>query len=170
MNLLPKPLKRLFFCLFVEVSWVEVLAWSMVFWVLAILPRAEAAELQQWQANETYALAYGRAGIGIPERAPRIVPKIQADIAARYCGRPCAVRAALIDGEIWLDESMDMADTFNVSVLLHELVHYVQWARYGPATDCLDHRARELQAYAIQIYALERVGIYIARPEVPPCL
>ena len=53
---------------------------------------------------------------------------------------------------------MTFAETLATIILLHELVHYVQHDRDGPATTCADWLRRERQAYSIQIQALARIG------------
>ena len=70
----------------------------------------------------------------------------------------CPVRGATIDGVVYLDDSLDFERPLDSSILLHELVHYVQHDRDGPATTCADWLRREQQAYSIQIQALARIG------------
>jgi hypothetical protein len=61
-------------------------------------------------------------------------------------------------GVVYLDDSLDFERPLDSSILLHELVHYVQHDRDGPATTCAEWLRREQQAYRIQIEALIRVG------------
>jgi hypothetical protein len=173
---LNRSLRAMLICLFdPPVDWQQVLSWALIAIALVSVtgmwPRpAQAAEIGQDQANALYAIAYGHSGIGVPDKPPVIRLVAQEKLAARYCGRPCAIAAGLIDGEVWLDQALDMTHPVNASILLHELVHYVQWAMRGAARSCAEHRERELQAYTVQAYALDRVGIEMPRPSLPVCL
>lgn len=163
--------KRLFYFLRRQVdSPIEIIIWATVIWLVAFAGQVHSAPLQQQQANALYAIAYGHAGIGIPERAPTVRQVPQSAIADRYCGRPCPISAVHFATEVWIDEALDMSNPIHASIVLHELVHYVQWAMRGEATDCETHRAREVQAYSIQAYALDQIGLRMARPEIPVCI
>lgn len=150
-------------------GWISFIAIVVV--TLLYHPYLRATELSEMQAIYLYGVAYGNVGIGLPERAPVIRSVPQAEIAQRYCGKSCSVRAAQFGPEILADEKLDYSDPRQSSIVLHELVHYVQWARLGPVApnDCQEHRRRELQAYAIQVYALDRIDVQFIVPELPAC-
>ena len=90
------------------------------------------------------------------QRVPRHV------IEDRVCGRACGARAAYSAGVgILIDESMrPETSLFDRSVLLHELVHYVQdlAGEHGGMEPCRRWYYRELEAYAIQKRFLILVG------------
>lgn len=105
-----------------------------------------------------------RSIAGYPE--PAVYPEIHrlpaAVIAERVCGRPCDVRAAFIQGEgVLIDETFDVArDPMGMSVLLHELVHYVQ-ERDGAFSEmslCRRHSEREYEAYWVQDTFLRQIA------------
>jgi hypothetical protein len=89
-----------------------------------------------------------------PETAPEIRRVARERIAELACPGPCGVRAIYLPGEgIFIDERMQPeTDLFDRSVLLHELVHYVQDLanERGDMEPCGRWHFRELEAYAIQ--------------------
>lgn len=131
---------------------------------LVLTTLVQAAELTQEQAFSAYAIAFGHAGY-LPPRAPII------NLANRksVCGiarlpENCAARAVLApDGVITLDDTLDFADPHDASILIHEMVHYVDWSKEGPATNCAEWIRREQRAYTIQGHALEKIGVDASR-------
>ena len=86
---------------------------------------------------------------------PEIHRLPQAAIAERVCHKPCGVRAYYRpDWGVLLDESLNVeSDSFDRSILLHELVHYVQAARgrFDTMPSACDRwNAAEREAYALQ--------------------
>ena len=130
--------------------------WLLLFWCLT----ASAAELTPEQAFNAYAIAYGHAGF-IPDKPPTI-KVVDRPVLCRIAGLPDACRArglTNVDGVIYLDSALDFADPLDASVLIHELVHYVDWMRDGPAYNCEQWMRREYHAYTIQGQALEKIGV-----------
>lgn len=130
--------------------------WLLCLWCLT----ASAAELSQEQATSTYAIAYGLSGF-IPERAPLIRITKRTELCRIAGLNPACKARGLLDndGVIYLDDTLDFSDPSDASVLLHEMVHYVDWAKDGPATDCDGWYRKEQRAYMIQGRALEKVGV-----------
>ena len=86
---------------------------------------------------------------------PEIHRLPQAVIAEKVCHKPCGVRAYYRpDWGILLDESLNVqTDSFDRSILLHELVHHVQAARgrFDAMPGACDRwNAAEREAYALQ--------------------
>ena len=86
---------------------------------------------------------------------PEIHRLPRAAIAQRVCHKPCGVRAYYRpDWGVLLDESLNVeSDAFDRSILLHELVHYVQAARgrFDTMPSACDRwNAAEREAYALQ--------------------
>jgi hypothetical protein len=96
------------------------------------------------------AAATGTAGAPAP---PEVVPIARPALEQRVCGKPCPV-VALFDPRlgILVDDRLDLAGGAAAqSVLLHELVHFVQWRTSGrTAATCAEWLAREREAYRIQ--------------------
>jgi hypothetical protein len=88
------------------------------------------------------------------ETLPSVFQLPQAAIEARVCDEPCNVIAAYIpyDG-IYLAENLDpVQQAVDRSILLHELVHYLQQGhpKFAHLTGCERERAKEQEAYEIQ--------------------
>lgn len=89
-------------------------------------------------------------------------------------GRPCSILAWYNNnGAIFLDDRLQQqTDVMTRSMLVHEMVHYLQdlSGRYDNSS-CDDHARREREAYAIQReYGIKASGsvLYI-RMIIPPC-
>jgi len=101
----------------------------------------------------------------IPNEPPP-VQKVAHSVVEEYaCQKPCAALAVYRAGEgVYLDESMKPeTNVFARSVLLHELVHYVQDMNHEliDLKDCERWYRREQEAYAVQKRFLEIVGSQI---------
>jgi hypothetical protein len=121
---------------------------------------ARAGELSREQVAVVYAIAYGHVGGQLPQSSPRIILVDRVLLQAMRCGgAECGVRGWTRGADIFLDQALDFSDPAGgAGVLLHELVHFLQGARWGPARDCFDNLERERQAYRIQAHELERLG------------
>ncbi|HEV8573702.1 MAG TPA: DUF6647 family protein, partial [Dehalococcoidia bacterium] len=97
-----------------------------------------------------------------PAFAPEIFRVPHERLEELACTSKCGVRATYQPGEgIFLDERLKPeTNLFDRSVLLHELVHYVQELNHerGDAKPCERWYYRELEAYAIQKSFLMLVG------------
>lgn len=139
-------------------AFIIFLGFAALIGATACTELAHSAELQRDQAASLYAVAYGHVG-HLPARAPTVLMIPRQALCQRVLRRDdCPVRGATIDGVIYLDDARDSERALDSSILLHELVHYVQHDRDGPATTCAEWLRREQQAYRIQIEALIRVG------------
>jgi hypothetical protein len=82
---------------------------------------------------------------------PTIISSSQDDLKQMYCpGRNCSVSAIYESGTIYLDNDIDFNNSLDKSIILHELVHHVQWIKYGSTLDCQRWFANEREAYKIQ--------------------
>lgn len=92
-------------------------------------------------------------GQAAPAAGPDILLVSHHELAQRLCGRPCPVHAYFDPNQgILIDDRMDLAGDVNArSVLVHELVHYLQWRKTGRGPkDCFDWLQREREAYIAQ--------------------
>jgi hypothetical protein len=73
-------------------------------------------------------------------------------VDARAVVEACACRppAFYRDNTAYLSSALDLTDVFDRSILLHELVHHVQWMAGGRAGSCEEWRRREELAHAVQ--------------------
>ncbi|MGH8678130.1 MAG: hypothetical protein ACREUQ_07245, partial [Burkholderiales bacterium] len=97
-----------------------------------------------------------------PKVLPRIVRVAHSELEAMVCPGKCGVLASYRPGEgIYLDNRLSPETSlFDRSVVLHELVHYLQ-DLHNERSDmrpCQRWYFRELEAYAIQKQFLTLVG------------
>ncbi len=96
-----------------------------------------------------------------PPEPPRLVYLPTAQLRAQACSVPCPVLAYYAGGrDIFLDHSLNpLISLFDRSIVLHEMVHYLQAQQVdemraldaaGPRERCRIWYAREHEAYAIQ--------------------
>ena len=99
------------------------------------------------------------------ERLPRVIRVPHARIEAMVCKSTCSALAAYRSGEgIYLDERLKPETVlFDRSILLHELVHFLQdvHRQYADMKDCDRWYHREIEAYAIQKTFLAMAGSQI---------
>ena len=104
---------------------------------------------------ELFATIHVMAGYPLPTVAPAVHRVPHAQIEAQFCRSRCAIRA-LYDPTlgVHIDERLDVQnDTFDRSILLHELVHHVQAVsgRFDMGSaNCSRRNAAEREAYALQ--------------------
>lgn len=104
---------------------------------------------------ELFATIHLLAGYAPPVVAPVVHQVDQREIQERFCHSPCAIRA-IYDPTlgVFIDEKLDVANnTFERSILLHELVHHLQAVsgRFDLGSNgCTRRNAAEQEAYSIQ--------------------
>jgi len=104
---------------------------------------------------ELFAAIHLLSGYAPPTVPPVVHVVPQSAIQEQFCRRPCRLRAAY-DATlgVFIDENLDIAkNTFDRSVLLHELVHHVQAVsgRFDMgSSDCMRRNSAEREAYFIQ--------------------
>ena len=103
------------------------------------------------------------AGYPAPEVAPEVHLVSQSWIQAEVCVKACRVPAFYDPARgVFIDERLDLrSDTFNRSILLHELVHHFQASSGRFETlpsECERRNAEELEAYRIQNKYLAFIG------------
>lgn len=121
------------------------------------------------QLISQYAAAYGRLGIGIPEAPPHIYPVSQKTLWAIAQCEHCNIQGAQLGDSVFYLETLNFMDPMDSSILLHELIHYVQWWKYGTAKTCEERADREWEAYKIQAFVLSQNNIYFAMPQRMQC-
>jgi hypothetical protein len=104
-------------------------------------------------------------GYPMPHHKPAVEMVPHSYLRQAACrGRPCKVIGWFPPGEtIYLDERLDPEhDLFASSVLVHEMVHYLQHhsGKYGAPYSCEDSLAMEREAYQAQRDFLLRYGVY----------
>jgi hypothetical protein len=90
---------------------------------------------------------------------PKIIPSTPKELQKMYCGgNQCSVSAIYYRGNIYYDNSIELNDTVNRSIIVHELVHHIQNHQYGPTYDCDLWYKKEQQAYQVQSTYLKLHG------------
>lgn len=113
-----------------------------------------------------------------PAEPPRLVYLPTAQLRAQACSVPCPVLAYYAGGrDIFLDHSLNpLISLFDRSVVLHEMVHYLQAQQAeearaleaaGSRERCRIWYAREYEAYAIQQSFLTLVHVRATAGKVP---
>ena len=95
------------------------------------------------------------SGHAAPAEMPEVKFVASAELQEMACGQPCAVFGWSPPGRvIFLDARLDPAtDVMAKSILIHELVHYLQRQTSGRAepANCSDWLEREREAFDVQI-------------------
>jgi hypothetical protein len=100
-------------------------------------------------------------GAPAPPTLPTVVKVPHDQLAQMACRAPCPVLGLYKDGVIYIDDALDpQHDSYHRSVVLHELVHYVQDVngKFADESPCTRFNLREREAYAVQNRYLVRVG------------
>ena len=114
----------------------------------------DPADLAQLVA-QLLAAIHSISGYPLPDAAPAVRLASLSEMQAMVCRGPCQVRGFYTrENGVVLNETLDVAhDTTAQSILLHELVHYVQQVsgKFEKLPDRCDRWfAREYEAYEIQ--------------------
>jgi hypothetical protein len=117
----------------------------------------------QQLAFDLFGAIHALSGYPVPATLPPIQAVPVEVMQQKACGKPCAVKAFYHpEWGVFFDEKMDLAaNDFDRSVLLHELVHYLQstGGRFEkmPIT-CERNQLAEAEAYKIQNLYLSSVN------------
>ena len=124
----------------------------------------DAAEVSSLVA-ELFTTIHMLSAYPVPEHNPPVTFLPLVTMQEMICkGRPCAVRAFYKPDEgVFVDEKIDVKDDiYSRSVLLHELVHYLQHEEgkfEDLDTPCHRWQAKEIEAYEIQHKYLKRLRV-----------
>ena len=128
--------------------------------IMLIWRHGEAREIDSNETMEIYRLAQSLSHIPAPSYPPAIYLATVEQMSAAICpDRGCPVQGFQSGVNIYIDKDLDLSEPFSATVLLHEFVHFLQYAKYGVARNCAENMLRERQAYAVQNEALARAHI-----------
>lgn len=147
----------------------------------ATFPPQLIARLDLDEAELLNALLDALPGLSRYPRAsepPKVVYLPRAELRAKACNTPCPVLGYYAGGrEIFLDHSLNpLISLFDRSILLHEMVHYLQaqqeeemraFEGAGPRQRCRIWYEREHEAYAVQQVFLTLVHSRASAGRVP---
>lgn len=156
-----------------------------------------AKELDDMQVALIYSLVYGVTHLPLPEHPPVIhtttheaLVVIAKDKLGIRCPTGCPTLKALqVEGNVYLDQELDMQEVQNAAVLFHEFVHYYQWDKKlqmrkamsqaertklgveitGQAESCAEWKDREIAAYHWQNEVLFKAGKQLVQPPHMVC-
>jgi len=98
----------------------------------------------------------------MPDRLPAVAVVPHAYLEQLACGEKCPALGVYPDGNVvYIDAELQIETNVCArSVLLHELVHYLQQGhpKFAHMTPCARERAKEEEAYAIQNAYLAEIG------------
>lgn len=106
------------------------------------------------------------SGHPMPLKPPEVVMVPHSHLVQAACGgRECKVMGWFPPGDrIYLDERLKLRESLHASsVLVHEMVHYLQHQRRGEDRSpysCTEAVAMEREAYQVQRDYLLRYGVY----------
>jgi len=121
---------------------MKILAWvvaAVVFWI-AVEAHAGDADPRRIVAELLTDLHYD----GPPPEITWVNPREVVEV----CG--CAPKALYRENNAYLSRALNLDNVEDRAVLLHELVHHIQWVAGGPAKDCSEWKRREILAHAAQ--------------------
>ena len=119
---------------------------------------AQSSELSSDLQESLYQLAHVQTGLPLPARPPSIHLTRQEDMSLLIgCGQ-CTPSGVQVKEHVYVDAGLDFSKAYDASILLHELVHYLQWSVAGPAKSCDEWREREQKAIAVQTRYLATAG------------
>lgn len=181
-------------------SWKSHLATAVVTLLIGVtlgyMGNARPAPLNDLQAATIYALARSVSHLPLPEVAPVMHPVSKAKLAEKakeigVCPKGCpTIKAFQIQRDIYFDEALDMQDVQNPAILMHEMIHYLQYndklARRtmigakrraeenlkltGDAETCQEWVDREVYAYQMQNLVLYKANAQaVQMPAMPIC-
>lgn len=106
-------------------------------------------------AAELFAAIHALSGYAVPAAMPEIHAVPLPVMQQKVCGKPCALKAFYHpEWGVYLDETLDLRESeFDRSILLHELVHYLQnkGGRFEKVPHaCERNQLAEAEAYKIQ--------------------
>jgi hypothetical protein len=112
-----------------------------------------------------FSWAVALTSYSMPADRPQVVMASHAYLEQVACeGRQCKVMGWYPSGNtIYIDDRLDLEDNlFASSILVHEMVHYLQQrsGRYSANYTCAEAIEMEREAYAAQQAYLIRYGVY----------
>lgn len=123
-----------------------------------------------------YIMTVGIAGIGVPEKAPKVYRVSNATLCEMVNRDPgCPVFGAQLADAVFYSEDLSFAENTREGwiargVLVHEFTHYLQYRHTGGrGKTCQEKADRENGAYAVQADYLRQHDVGLVRPERSKC-
>lgn len=82
------------------------------------------------------------------------------ELQKMFCGpSKCTVTAIYTDGKMYFDQDLDINHPIWKSIILHEMVHHIQYAKVGGTVTCDMWYKKEREAYHMQAAYLRKLGV-----------
>ena len=85
-----------------------------------------------------------------------IVPRDQVELVV--CNNKCDALAAQWENIIYIANEVDLRSVEGQSIMYHEMIHALQYAKYGKAPSCQEWARREIEAYILQDQWVQKQG------------
>jgi len=86
----------------------------------------------------------------------KIVPRDQVELVV--CNNKCDALAAQWQNIVYIADEVDLRSVEGQSIMYHEMIHALQYAKYGKAPSCQEWARREIEAYILQDQWVQRNG------------
>ena len=86
----------------------------------------------------------------------KIVPRDQVELVV--CNNKCDALAAQWENIIYIADEVDLSALEGQSIMYHEMIHALQYAKYGKAPSCQEWARREIEAYILQDQWVQKQG------------
>jgi hypothetical protein len=86
----------------------------------------------------------------------KIVPRNQVELVV--CGNKCDALAAQWQNIVYIADEVDLSSVEGQSIMYHEMIHALQYAKYGKAPNCQEWARREIEAYVLQDQWAQKQG------------
>ena len=142
------------------ISWLWDLIYMTVLFFFVVLPFSFGAQPDDNEALMSWAVLL--SGYPAPDKMPNTMLVKHQFLERSACGnKPCGV-LAWFDGKqtIYLDDRLNLDNTADKSIVVHEDMHYLQHSSGKFGASCQDAMKQEREAYAVQQEFLVRHGIY----------
>ena len=86
----------------------------------------------------------------------KIVPRDQVELVV--CNNKCDALAAQWENIVYIADEVDLRSVEGQSIMYHEMIHALQYAKYGKAPSCQEWARREIEAYILQDQWVQKQG------------
>ena len=86
----------------------------------------------------------------------KIVPRDQVELVV--CNNKCDALAAQWQNIVYIANEVDLRSVEGQSIMYHEMIHALQYAKYGKAPSCQEWARREIEAYILQDQWVQKQG------------
>lgn len=101
-------------------------------------------------------------GIEIPsftsDKYPHVMIVPRDQVESVVCNNKCDALAAQWGNIVYIADEVDLNTVEGQSIMYHEMIHALQYAKYGKAPSCQQWSRREIEAYVLQDQWVQKQG------------